>query len=102
MHPQSSHLVVQRLSPSATFGPRRAAVIDAGDDVTLLREHHMPEPVDAAVAVDNGLTPWLTVDEEQNRIFLRRVEVRRFHHPRIELYTLADVDLEELDGCLLQ
>ena len=98
----AADLVEHRLAPVAAARARRAAVVHARDDVALLREHQVPEPAAAAVCVAHRLVRRLAVHVEQHRILLRRVEVGRLHHPRVELDAAADVDLQELDRPLLE
>jgi hypothetical protein len=45
--------------------------------------------------IEHSLAPRLRVSIKQHRITLLRIEIRRLHHPAVELHAFADVDLEE-------
>jgi hypothetical protein len=47
--------------------------------------------------VENRLRPGLAVNEEQDGVALRRVEVGGPHQPPVELNPVADADAEEFD-----
>ncbi len=88
--------VVNRFAPLAAAGRRCAAIVDAGDEIPLLRQKLMPEHAAAAPAIEHGLAGRLAVNIKEQRVFLRRIEIRRFHHPAVQDQPVADIDAEEL------
>src|ERR671932_504053 len=57
--------------------PRGAAVVDADDDVAVLRQHLVPQVVGAAVRVEDLRRGRSAVNEHQHGVPPRAVEVRR-------------------------
>ena len=62
----------------------------------------MPDAISTEPGIQHGLSPWLTVNVEQHRIAFLRIEIRRLHHPAVELNTVADVYFEKLGRRLFQ
>ncbi len=87
---------VDDLSPRRASRRRRAAIVDADDDVAGFGQRAMEQQLRAAPRIVDRLPRRLAVDVRDERILLRRVERRRLQHVAIELHALADVDAEEL------
>jgi len=60
----------------------------------------MKECTAAAPAIDDRLTGWLAVHEDDNWIAPTRIEVRGLQHPPVERHAFAHINREELDGAL--
>ncbi len=93
---QHSDRPVDAPPPRAPARRRRAAIVDARNYIPLLRQHQVPQIVAARPLVDHRLPRRLAVHVEQHRILLRRIEVRRGHHPRIEQRAVARGHAHEL------
>ena len=93
---QIADRAVDDLSPRRAPRRRRAAVVDADDDVAGFGQRAMEQQLRAAPRIVDRLPRRLAVDVRDERIFLRRVEGRRLQHVAIELNAFADVDAEEL------
>lgn len=91
-------LLIDRFPPGASAGRGSAAVVDAHHHVSLLGQHEMPEISITTEAVEHGLAGWFSVDIEEKRVFLVRVEVWRLDAPGIEFDAVPDRNPEELHG----
>ena len=105
---ENADLPVNRLAPLAAARRRGATVVEAGDDVALLREEQVPHPGAPPPSVQDRLPGGLAVDIDQQRIPLGRVEIRRPDHPAVDLEVVGHGGTESLtrrsdDGveCLL-
>ena len=87
---------VNDLPPRRASWRRRAAIVDADDDVAGLGKGAMEQQLRTAPRVVDRLPRRLAVDVRDEGILLRRVEGRRLQHVAIELNAFADVDAEEL------
>ena len=96
------HLAIDDLSPRTTTRRRRATIIDAHHEVSLLRQHLVPQRFSPAPAIHHRLSPRLAVNMKQHRITLLRIEIVRLHHPAVELHAFTDIDFEKLRRRLFQ
>src|ERR1044072_2098703 len=97
-----SHLAIDDLAPGTTTRRRRAAIVDAHHDITLLREHLVPQAISTTPTVHHCLSPRLAINVEQHWITFLAVEVMRLHHPAVELNAVTNIDFEKLRRSLFQ
>ena len=90
-------LAMDGLPPLAAAGHVRAAVVHAGDDEPVLREHPVPQPAGAGPGVPHRLAVRLAVDVHEQRQFRGRIDFRRLHAPPVQCDTVADRHLHERD-----
>src|SRR5262249_60444660 len=90
------YLRVNGFSPGSAARGRRAAVVDADDEISLLRQHRMPHLGSASPRIEHCLPPRFAVDVKERRVAFLWIEVRRFDYPAVELNAITDRHAEEL------